>query len=248
MDDKRGGVTMRTAICDDNRIEITGIEDYLLGQGDGVDFYESGEALLAAYEKQGLRYDVLFLDLELSGEMQGFDVANAVKAMDDKALVIFVTSHHQYVFDCFQCSPVWFLRKPVQPDELEQAYRHALHLLAQRRRTFTFSDSRQSLRLKSEDILYFESQSHNVRIHTTQGDAFSIRTTMKALEEQLGEGFCRIHAAYIINLQHVTKIANEERQKMVWLKDADQPLPVSRRYQEALTAAFLQFKEKEFLE
>ena len=238
---------MRTAICDDVYPEIKQIEDYLLNEGDTVDYYENGKTLLSAYESQGTRYDVIFLDMELDGETKGFDIANAVKAIDDTVLIIFVTSYHQYVFECFQCDPVWFLRKPINGEELEKAYKHTKNLLAQRKWTFTFNDSHKTIRLRSDDILYFESQNHNIIIYTKNGNTYTIRNTMKELEKTLSDSFCRIHMSYIINLQYVINIEYENKQALVTLEYAKHRLPVSRRYKPILESAFMDFKEKEFI-
>ena len=244
------GILMHIAICDDIYLEVKVIEDYLLSQGDTVNFYENGETLIRAYKEQGLRYDVLFLDLEMNGEKKGFKVANDIYAIDDTVLILFVTSHHQYVFESFKCNPVWFLRKPIDSSDLEAAYSHTKKLLAERQRTFTFMDSHQTVRLSCDDILYFEAQNHNILIHLKNGETYSIRFTMKELEQQLNDSFCRIHVSYIVNLRYVTRFARESddsRQDVVKLKGLNQSLPVSRRYKKVLGAAFLRFKEKEFM-
>lgn len=241
---------MHIAICDDIYLEVKVIEDYLLSQGDTVNFYENGETLIRAYKEQGLRYDVLFLDLEMNGEKKGFKVANDIYAIDDTVLILFVTSHHQYVFESFKCNPVWFLCKPIDSSDLEAAYSHTKKLLAERQRTFTFMDSHQTVRLSCDDILYFEAQNHNILIRLKNGETYSIRFTMKELEQQLNDSFCRIHVSYIVNLRYVTRFARESddsRQDVVKLKGLNQSLPVSRRYKKVLGAAFLRFKEKEFM-
>lgn len=241
---------MHIAICDDIYSEVKEIEDYSLGQGDNVDYYENGETLIQAYKEQGARYDVLFLDLEMDGAKKGFNIAHEIYNIDDTVLILFVTSHHQYVFESFKCNPVWFLRKPIDSSDLEAAYIHTKKLLAERQRTFTFIDSRQTVRLSCDDILYFEAQNHNILIRTKTGETYSIRFTMKELEKQLNDNFCRIHVSYIVNLRYVTRFARESddsRQDVVKLKGLNQPLPVSRRYKKMLGAAFLRFKEKELM-
>ena len=237
---------MHIAICDDIYEEVKTIEDFLARQGDEVEYYQSGAALHDAYAA-GMRYDALFLDLEMDGRTQGFTIADAVQAIDDTALVLFVTSHHQYVYECFKCSPVWFLRKPVDEVELAEAYRHTRHLLDQRRETFTFVDSHQRIRLRADEILCFESQDHDILIHTKDGTLHRFRGTMKALETQLSDSFCRVHASYIVNFQYVTRMASEDRQDLITLKGLAQKIPVSRRYKPAVSEAFLRFKEKEMM-
>lgn len=128
---------MYIAICDDQYDDVKQIENALLAQGYEVEVYETGESLLAAYEQQGLRFDALFLDLKLQ-TMEGFDLANAIYAIDDSVLMVFVTAYSQYVFDCFKCNPVWFLRKPINPNELNDALAHLAHRFKRQQRVFSF--------------------------------------------------------------------------------------------------------------
>lgn len=239
---------MRIALCDDVYHEIEDIEKYLVANKEDVDYFQNGEALIEAYEKQHQCYDVVFLDLEMKSEKEGFQIADVLKSIDDTVLIVFVTSHRQYVYESFKCSPVWFLCKPVEKDDLEKAYHHIKFLLSQHRQTFSFTDSHQNVRLRCDEILYFEAQDHDIIIHKKDGTTQSFRLTMKELEEQLSENFCRIHASYIVNMQYVTRIARESedsRQEVVTLEYSSQPIPVSRRYKPHLNEAFLYFKERE---
>lgn len=239
---------MRIALCDDVYYEVEDIEKYLVANGEEVDFFDHGDALLEAYEHQHQRYDAVFLDLEMKSEKEGFQIADALKSIDDTVLIVFATSHRQYVYESFRCSPVWFLCKPIEKDDLEKAHHHLQFLLSQRRQTFTFSDSHQSVRLRCDEILYFEAQDHDIIVHKKDGTSQSFRLTMKELVQQLGEDFCRVHASYIVNFQYVTFIGRENkesRQDIVKLEHCSQPIPVSRSYKPSLHEAFLRFKERE---
>ena len=109
------------------------------------------------------------------------------------------------------------------------------------------SGSHQRIRLRADEILCFESRDHDILIHTKDGTPHRFRGTMKALETQLSESFCRVHASYIVNLQYVTRMASEDRQDLITLKGLTQKIPVSRRYKPAVSEAFLRFKEKEMM-
>lgn len=97
---------MRIALCDDVYHEIEDIEKYLVANKEDVDYFQNGEALIEAYEKQHQCYDVVFLDLEMKSEKEGFQIADVLKSIDDTVLIVFVTSHRQYVYESFKCSLV----------------------------------------------------------------------------------------------------------------------------------------------
>lgn len=242
---------MKIALCDDEYIQVKFIEEYLRQRNDDIDYYESGEALVCAYRDGGQRYDVVFLDIEMQ-PVSGFDTANILYAIDDSVLIVFVTSHHQHIEEWFKFPAMWFLHKPVTEAELDEVLSRITDKYASLRQafTFTFTDSHQSVRLRCDEILYFEAQDHDIIIHKKGGDTQSFRLTMKELEEKLGKSFCRVHASYLVNLQYVTFIGRESknsRQDIVKLAHCSQPLPVSRKYKPHLNDAFLNFKAKEFI-
>lgn len=232
---------MYIAICDDQYDDVIQIENALLAQGYEVEVYETGESLLVAYEQQGLRFDALFLDLKLQ-TMEGFDLANAIYAIDDSVLVVFVTAYSQYVFECFKCNPVWFLRKPINSNELNDALAHLAHRFKRQQRVFSFKDSRHSVRLRYDEILYFEAKDHRIHIHTTADTTYTIRQPIKDLAEKLDTSFCRISKRCLINLSHLTAISHTE----VTLTHCATPLPLGRAYRDHLNQAFLHFKEEEY--
>lgn len=232
---------MYIAICDDQYDDVRQIENALLAQGYEVEVYETGESLLAAYEQQGLRFDALFLDLKLQ-TMEGFDLANAIYAIDDSVLVVFVTAYSQYVFECFKCNPVWFLRKPINSNELNDALAHLAHRFKRRQRVFSFKDSRHSVRLRYDEILYFEAKDHLIYIHTIDGTIYTIREPIRNLAEKLGMSFCRISKSYLINLHYLVTIDKTG----VKLAHCNIALPLGRAYRDHLMQVFLHFKEEEY--
>lgn len=61
---------MNIALCDDEPLHMSDIENYVLQRDSKVhiDVYFSGEALLKAYD-EGVRYQAVFLDMEMGDKM-----------------------------------------------------------------------------------------------------------------------------------------------------------------------------------
>src|SRR5206468_1948654 len=74
----------------------------------------SAEALALA---GSVRYDVVFLDIELPG-MTGLEVARLVLDRSERPRVVFVTAHDRYAVDAFAVEAFDYLVKPVEPERL----------------------------------------------------------------------------------------------------------------------------------
>ena len=89
-----------------------------------------------------------------------------------------------------------------------------------------FISDRREITLRPSEIRYIESNDDEVWLHATEGRRFRNKTGISQWEALLGEGFLRIHRAYLINRAFVTGSSLEE----VFL--AETTLPVSRKYRD----------------
>ncbi len=107
---------MKVAVCDDDRAfcekERTTIKDvfkqYFQGEDCQVDIYNDGQTIINNYPDNA--YDMVFLDLEL-GEENGFDIAEQIVLMNNDAIIIFVTSHENLVYEAFRFRPLGYIVK-----------------------------------------------------------------------------------------------------------------------------------------
>ncbi|HIT85165.1 MAG TPA: response regulator [Candidatus Ornithomonoglobus intestinigallinarum] len=112
------------AICDDNIEHISALEKYLFEISNikiECDAYLSGESLVDAYKNNIERYDVVFLDMEMR-ELNGIETANLIREFDEHIIIVFVTSHSEYMKESFQCQPFRFIEKPLDYDELKKVF------------------------------------------------------------------------------------------------------------------------------
>ena len=62
--------------------------------------------------KWGILFDIIFLDIEM-GQEDGITVARRIRKIDKKVLIVYVTSHENYMMESFEIRPFRFLVKPV---------------------------------------------------------------------------------------------------------------------------------------
>ena len=176
---------MNIALCDDEPIQMSAIETYILERDPKahIDVYFSGDALIKAYE-DGLRYQAVFLDMEMSGK-NGLETADALRVMDDYLEIIFVTSHRRYMEDSFKCSPFRFLVKPIKYEKMEEAVTALYTKMSNKPTSLVIKEKGNVFRIYVNEIVYCESEKHLMHIHTKE-HTYTVRATMKEMIEKLG--------------------------------------------------------------
>lgn len=235
---------MRFAICDDERVHINELEEYFAQKEDlqiESEPFESGEALLDAYKQGQQSFDALFVDMEM-GDMNGIETANAIREIDERVSIVFVTSHEEYAIDCFQCSPLRFLKKPLQLEKMDDALRAINHVLTQKHATFSFYENKNYVRLYCADIIYCEGSRNKMVLYTVSG-VHQVHMTFAEVEKALAPGmFYRCHKGFLVNLGYIKKIVGQD----IVLHHCEKVLPIGRAYKQGLREAVVDYEERMF--
>ena len=115
---------LRIAICDDDKILVTQIEEMLNRYLDKkmidryIEIFYDGASLERIYEK-GDRFDIIYLDIEMSGK-NGIEAAKSIRRLDRDVLLIYVSSYETYFMQLFEVEPFRFIKKPIKETEFEE--------------------------------------------------------------------------------------------------------------------------------
>ncbi|MBL8316221.1 MAG: response regulator transcription factor [Rubrivivax sp.] len=199
--------------------------------------------------------DLCFLDIRMPG-LTGVDVARRIAG---RTPVVFVTAYGDHALAAFDAGAVDYLLKPVEPERLAQAVARVQarlapsgaatavgppglqalldQLAAQARRppplkVLQASVGREVRLIRTDEVIYFESDSRYTRVVFAGGDAL-IRTPLKELLAQLDEQvFWQVHRSVIVNHQHVAAAVRVDEGHMhLTLRGRPETLPVSRHFQ-----------------
>lgn len=167
--------------------------------------------------------DLIWLDVEMPG-LSGFDLLESLTSIPQ---IIMTTTKTEYAFDAYQYQVTDYLKKPIMLPRFKMAVDKVLELHSkktsvspQRQEIYVKSDGRY-VRLPYADILFIENIGDYVKIFT-HDNSYIIHTTMKYLEEKLGSQFLRVHRSYIV---HLDKIVDIEENNLVIAKKV---IPISR--------------------
>ncbi|MFY0593100.1 LytR/AlgR family response regulator transcription factor [Roseivirga sp.] len=160
------------------------------------------------------RVDLIFLDIEMP-EITGLALAKTIK---DKTGIIFTTAHRDYAVDAFDLKAIDYLLKPIRPERFKEAIEKFKLQRNQNQIQDTSSRAdeyiliradRKTVKLSVGAILYIESFSDYLKIHTNEG-LIVTRETLSNLQERLPQNqFLRIHRSYLIHVKAVTSFTKE---------------------------------------
>lgn len=247
---------MDIAFCDDDKQEWQKIGAYLEKMRHSVMMYATMEELLSAIDAGG-HFDLLLLDIEIPGGMNGLEAAQYVRNKDKDVMIIFMTQHATQVWNAFSVEVMDFLIKPIDEKKLQAAIRRCENKYENCNRlvfSYNFAEPgnpREMITLLSKDIYYMAAQKNYCLIyHRLSPEPFKMRITMGKLAKELKPFVHLYHCqkGYIINWQYVLKLYRD-KDYSCWARLKDGPweetVPLSRlKWQEA-TQIFHQYHRGE---
>lgn len=166
--------------------------------------FDNGSELVR--QQSEMNFNIIFLDLEMP-EMDGFETARRIRDTDSKVVLVFVTNREDLVFDAFQYDVTAFIRKKCLNEEWMDAVWKAYKKAISRLSVQLFKTEQGEIYLRTNEILYFSSQGHNVTIHLINGESFRVYYTLEQLESMLVSGdFVRCHSGILVNCSHIYSI------------------------------------------
>jgi two-component system response regulator AlgR len=201
------------------------------------------EALQRAVE---LAPDVVLLDVRMPG-IDGIEAARHMNLLDRPPAIIFTTAYDEYAMKAFDAHAVGYLLKPIRKEKLAAALAHAgrltLPTLAKvgnrNRRTHLAIKHRDGLKLVPVDeVQFFLAEQKYTTVRHLKGEDL-IEDSLRALEEEFGQDFVRIHRNALVSVRYLERIErNTDGQYFVRLSGCESPLQVSRRMASELRERF----------
>ncbi len=198
--------------------------------------YASGLELI---EKMGEEAcDILLLDIDMP-DLSGLDIAKRLGNLPKKPLLVFVTGHDELVYDSLLFHPFGFVRKSHIDSELPKILADSVDELNSRQRHFAFHTAAAEIKLRLDEIIYFEADGNYLKLFTPS-DEYRFRDTLGAVENALSAyGFVRIHKGFLLNQAAVKKLYADE----IELTNGNR-LPIGRSYQDSARKAIMRYMLK----
>lgn len=232
---------MRCLIVDDESLARDRLRR-LLGQLERVDVCgEAANGREALLQAQLLQPDLVFLDIRMPG-MDGMEAARHLADLDHPPAVVFTTAYGEHALEAFEAQAVDYLLKPVRRERIERAIKGARRLNRAQlvelepsgspsARTHLCVHLRGDLKLVPvQEVRCFQADNKYVTVYTADEELL-IEESLKALEEEFGEQFLRVHRNSLVGVAHLIGLEkNGDGRCLVVLDGIAQRPEVSRRH------------------
>jgi len=240
---------IRIAVCDDERIFLDIIarhlNDFFLKTPFPVTIltYHNPAELLKDHNE--CCFDAIFLDIDMP-KITGFDVAKDVRTKSYDPLLIFVSAKHELVYDSFEFTPFYFIRK-FSINELYDDLEHVVDKLSihfrQHKQIHIHDSTIGECIVVLQDISYIQSDKHYLFYFANNVEyPYKERETISNRELELRSySFIKPHQRYLVNMSHILSFDYTRNQINM---NNGQIIPVSKREKESAYIRYKMFKRR----
>lgn len=150
-------------------------------------------------------YDLAFIDIEMPG-LNGLKLSDRLKKINPNIIIIIVTSFQCYLDDAMRIHVFRYLSKPIDKNRFYTCMKDAIKEYYSINKSITISSDDEFYVIKTNDIIYIETQKTGCCIHTKQLD-IKTHTKLGDLYNMINQQdqFIYSHNSIVINLQKVFK-------------------------------------------
>lgn len=205
---------MNIAVCDDqqNALEHTITSIMKVCPKSQIVPFHNIQTLFVRI-KGGVKFDVIFMDIEWEGEQKiGIDFAAELYRLSQKSKIIFITGYperySQQIF--FQNTNLrGFISKPIDLGVLQKnidKIKDEIALEENRKLILKFNGIVTSI--DPDDIIYIESRAHVATIYSINGKNLCYEK-LNDLVKRLPRQFISTHKSFLVNMDKIQRIERE---------------------------------------
>lgn len=170
------------------------------------------------HKKTNPRRSIYFFDVDLKNKAyNGFTLAKEIRTLDTRGFLVFITTFEELMFETFKyrLEAMSYLIKD-DPTKLREQVNECLHNIQElirdddvkMRKYYTLTIADSTYQIPMDEIIYFETSNqyhHRVVLHTEKR-ILEFRGNLNGIEEDVGEGFLRVHRSYLVQVSKIQQV------------------------------------------
>lgn len=240
---------LRIVLCDDSSQFLSVLKGYVEKEcrhilPDGEDFevgpaFGSGRGALEYIANNHV--DVILLDIDMPG-LSGFDVAKVLCNRYKDIKIVFMSAYDNFVYNSFDFFPFAYIRKSHITEEFSKVLKRIVEKSHESERRLMLNTTSGVKNVEFGSIRYAESERNYYKIFLIHNKTYLCRGTLTELEKAVNSSdFFRIHSAYLINLEHVERLLEND---MVLVGSS--ALPIAQKRMQGFKKAYMEYVRRCF--
>ena len=154
--------------------------------------------------------DIALLDVDFGTRTNGMDLARALRKVNSRAVLIFITNFIEYAPEGYEVQAFRYILKRDLDAVMGRHLMEALELVSDASNSLKIENRGQLLELPFDEILYLEVLGHSDSI-VTATETYTLNASLSSFENELeNHGFLRVHKSFLVNMRHIRKFQCRE--------------------------------------
>ena len=228
-------------ICEDDKVQLNRVkkivEDFILIEELDFNLSLATENPYKVLDEidNSQNSGIYFLDIDLSCDINGMELAKKIREKDPRGYIIFITTHGEmsYLTFTYKVEAMDFIVKDMCDDLADRvtscimdAYnKHSS--LGVDKKMFSIEVDNKIIAIEQDKILFFETSEkvHKLKLYTSSR-VIEFYGQMRDVEDKVDDNFIRIHRSYLINKNYIEVV---DKSKMIVVLEGDYEALISSR-------------------
>ncbi|MDE7436750.1 MAG: LytTR family DNA-binding domain-containing protein [Lachnospiraceae bacterium] len=167
----------------------------------------NGEAFLEEFKDGG--FSAVFMDIYMDG-MDGIAAALKMRGLDNRCILVFLTSSMDFMPDAFSCHAFEYITKPFSPQRIFEVLTDILGVLPPPQKYIEVISDRKTVQIFLDEIASVITDAHYLDITLSDGEKLHCRMTMSEFMG-LTDGdsrFLPVNKGITLNAEYILEFEN----------------------------------------
>lgn len=146
--------------------------------------------------------NVVVLDINLKSDLNGCDLADAIRKENKDIYIIFLTGHLEYALLAYKYKTFDYLPKPITDERLEATILRLLDDVHTSKAPFIKLNNNKTI-INPKEINFIKKDGMKIVFCATNHN-YEFYSSFKKIENCLPDNFVRCHKSYMVNLDNIT--------------------------------------------